>query len=212
TSVVQPHGLPKYLIPPAFPPPRRKAARFSGLVKEDDVAVGIAQPRFAPHPRLVARAMLERNPAPPQLLDALIEIVAFEVDRSGRDDLLFGVDLDRERHSAGSLEASVVRRIADDLLEAELFVEGDRPVVIGAGDGHLVEAGAGADIEANTGLADRPPALAQPRCVMKCDSNEFARPCNGIGKRAALGKEERDRACERAARTVGAGRIDPRAL
>ena len=83
-----------------FHPPRREAPRFAGLVEEDDVAVGIAKPGFAPHPGLVARAMLERDAAARQLLDPLVEIVAFEIDRGRRDDLLLGVDLDREGRAA----------------------------------------------------------------------------------------------------------------
>src|SRR5689334_2458504 len=52
-------------------PPRRITARLARLVKEDDVAVGVAQPRLAPHPRLVARAVLERQSGTRQLLDSL---------------------------------------------------------------------------------------------------------------------------------------------
>src|SRR5947209_8633858 len=95
-------------------PPRRKAPRFARLVKEDDVAVGIAQPRFAPHPRLVPRPMLERHAAAGELLDALVEIVTLEIDGGGRDDLLLGVDLHRESRSAGGFEARIIGRIVDD--------------------------------------------------------------------------------------------------
>ena len=42
-----------------------------------------------------------------ELLDALVEVVAFEIDGGGRDDLLFGVDLDREGHSARGLEPRI---------------------------------------------------------------------------------------------------------
>src|SRR5690242_3569413 len=54
----------------SFYPPRREAARFPGLVEEDNVAVGIAEARLPPHPRLVAWPMLERNSAAGELLDA----------------------------------------------------------------------------------------------------------------------------------------------
>src|SRR6476469_6424762 len=83
-----------------FDPPRRETARLARLVEKDDVAVGIAQPRLAPHPRLVARAMLEREPATGELLNPLIEIVAFEIDGRRGDDLFFGVDLDRQGRAA----------------------------------------------------------------------------------------------------------------
>src|SRR4029078_1647138 len=42
-------------------PPRREASGLARLVEEDNVPVRIAEPRFAPHPWLVARAMLERQ-------------------------------------------------------------------------------------------------------------------------------------------------------
>src|ERR1041385_2495327 len=57
-------------------PPWREAPRFAVLVEEHDIAVRIAQPRLAPHPRLVPRAMFERKAAPRQLLDARVEVVA----------------------------------------------------------------------------------------------------------------------------------------
>src|SRR5436190_163538 len=50
-------------------PPRREAAGFAGLVEEDGVAGRVAQPRLAPHPGLVARAMLEGNAQARQLVD-----------------------------------------------------------------------------------------------------------------------------------------------
>src|SRR6185369_17636066 len=100
-----------------FHPPRRKTPRLARLVEEDDVAVGVAQPCFAPHPGLVARAVLKRDPAPREQLDPLVEVVALEIDRGRRDDLLFRVDLDRESDSAGRLEPRIVWRVIDDLLE-----------------------------------------------------------------------------------------------
>src|SRR5690348_13379874 len=138
------HKLWKTLV---FHPPRRETPSFARLVEEDDVSVRIAQPRLAPHPRLVARAVLEGEPAPCQLLDALVEIVAFEIDRGRRDDLFLGVDLDREGHSARSLEARIsgVGTI-DDLVKTEAAVEIDRPLVVRARDRDLVEPRARADI------------------------------------------------------------------
>mgnify|MGYP003292400838 CR=1 FL=1 len=56
----------------ALDPPRREAARLARLVEEDDVAVGVAQPRLAPHPRLVARAVLERKAGAGEAFDALV--------------------------------------------------------------------------------------------------------------------------------------------
>src|SRR3569833_743273 len=50
-------------------PPGRKAARFTGLVQEHDVAVRVAKARLAPHPGLVTRAMLECQAAACELLD-----------------------------------------------------------------------------------------------------------------------------------------------
>src|SRR5438270_1077166 len=50
-------------------PPRREAARFAGFVQEDDVAVGVAEAGFAPHPRLVPGSMLEGNSATREVLD-----------------------------------------------------------------------------------------------------------------------------------------------
>src|SRR6185437_1666416 len=41
-----------------FHPPRREAAVLARMIEEDDVAVGVAQPRLAPHPGLVTRAVL----------------------------------------------------------------------------------------------------------------------------------------------------------
>src|SRR5438270_2852043 len=100
-------------------PPRREAAGFAGFVEEDDVAVGIAEARLAPHPRLVAGSMLERDSAPSKLFDAVVEIVAFQINGGGRDDFFFGVDLHREGRSAGRLEPRIVRRIVDDLLQTQ---------------------------------------------------------------------------------------------
>ena len=121
-------------------PPWREAARFAGLVEEDDIAVGIAKPRLAPHPRLVARTMLEGDAGAGQLLDPLVEVVAFEIDRGRRDDALLGVDLRPRRWCRRRFRSAHSRcRAVDDLLEAELAVEVDRALVIGAGHGHLVE-------------------------------------------------------------------------
>src|SRR5438067_1182877 len=83
--------------------PRREAAILTGLVEKDDVAVGIAQPRLAPHPRLIARPVLEGDAAPRKLLDPRVEIVAFEVDGGGGEYLFVGVDLHRKRDAAGGL-------------------------------------------------------------------------------------------------------------
>src|SRR5438105_12265778 len=49
-------------------PPRRKTPRFARFVEKDDVAVGVAEARFAPHPGLIARAVLERDAAAGELL------------------------------------------------------------------------------------------------------------------------------------------------
>src|SRR4029453_3350173 len=131
-----------------FHPPGRETARLAGLVEKDDVPVGIAQPRFAPHPRLVARSVLERDPAARKQLDALVEIVALEIDRCRGDDLLFGIDLHRKRSSPGCLEAGVAGVGAfDDLLEPEPAVEFHGALVIGTRDGHLVEPRPRADIQ-----------------------------------------------------------------
>src|SRR5689334_8269792 len=106
-------------------PPRREPPRFARLVEKDDVDVRVAQPRLAPHPRLVARSMLERNAATRELLDPFVEVVALEIDGGGRDDLFVWVDLHRKRRSAARLEAGVIGWIVDDLLEAEPLVEID---------------------------------------------------------------------------------------
>src|SRR5690242_255163 len=60
----------------AFHPPRREAASLTGLVKENDIPVWIAKASLAPHPRLVARAVLEGDSGSGQLLDAFVEIIA----------------------------------------------------------------------------------------------------------------------------------------
>src|SRR5262245_50156972 len=103
--------------------PRRESAGFAGAVKEDDVAGRIAQASFAPHPRLVARAMFERETGLGQPLELLVEIVAFEIDGSGRRNLLVRIDLDRQRRSAGGFEAGIIGRVVDDLSEAQSLVE-----------------------------------------------------------------------------------------
>ena len=140
------------------------------------------------------------DPAPRQLLDALVEIVAFEIDGGRRDDLFLGIDLDRERRAAGGFEPRIVGRIVDDLLEAEPAVEIDRPLVIGAGHRHLVEPRPGADIEPHVLLADRARALAQPRRLVQRHANELARPRHGVGQ-ASSPRRERKRsrwpACSR---------------
>src|SRR5437763_14552802 len=63
-------------------PPRREAAVLAGLVKENDVTVGVAEPRLAPHPRLVARTMLEGDATARQLFDPLVEAAAFKINRA----------------------------------------------------------------------------------------------------------------------------------
>src|SRR5205085_11522035 len=117
--------------------------------------------RLAPHPRLVARAMFERQPVAGELFDTLVQVVTLEIDCSGGNDLLFGVDLDGQRRSAASFEPRVIGRIVDDLFEAELLVGADRPLVIRAGDGDLIEAKLRSGVEANLLLADR--AAPQPK-------------------------------------------------
>src|SRR5688572_679563 len=77
-------------------PPRREAAGFAGMVEENDIAVGVAEPRLAPHPRLVARAVLERDPAAREPIDPLVEIVALEIDSGGRRYCFLWVDLNRQ--------------------------------------------------------------------------------------------------------------------
>ena len=100
-----------------------------------------------------------------QLLDPLVEVVAFEIDGGRRDDLLFGVDLDREGRPARGFEPRIIGRIVDDLLEAEAAVEFDRALVIGAGHRHLVEPRPGADVEPDAlpGRSDPRPAPAPAR-------------------------------------------------
>src|SRR5438270_13332547 len=99
---------------------------LSRLVEKDDVAVRVAEARLAPHPRLVARAVLERNSAARQLLDSFVEIVALQVDGRGRDDLLVRVDLDRESDAAGGLESRIAGvRAVDDLHEPDPAIEID---------------------------------------------------------------------------------------
>ena len=123
------------------------------------------------------------DPAARQLLDPLVEVVAFEIDCGRGDDLLFGVDLDREGHPARSLEPRVAGvGAADDLLEPEPAVEIDRALVIGAGHGHLVEPRARADVEPHPPLPDRPRALAEIGRVVQRDPDEFARPRHRVGK------------------------------
>src|SRR3954454_11734798 len=89
-------------------PPGREAARFAGLVEEDDVARGVAKSRLAPHPRLVAGRVLERNSGSCQPLDLSVEVVAFEIDRRRRGDLLFGIGLDRQSRAPRRFEAGVL--------------------------------------------------------------------------------------------------------
>src|SRR5690349_1942875 len=91
----------------AFHSPRREAARFPGLVEEEDVAVRIAKACLAPHPGLVSRTMLECNSATRKLLHALVEVVALKVDRRRRDDLFLGIDLHRESDPAAGFEPRV---------------------------------------------------------------------------------------------------------
>src|SRR4051794_16970539 len=117
--------------------PRREAARLAGLVEEDDVAVGVAQTRLAPHPRLVARAVLEGDAAARELLDAVVEIVAFEINGGRCDDLFFGIDLHRKGRSAGGLEPRIIGRVVNDLLQTQCAIEFDRAAVVRAGYGHL---------------------------------------------------------------------------
>src|SRR5437762_8034661 len=105
--------------------------------------------------------MLEGDSAARELLDALIEVVAFEVDGRGRDDFFIGVDLHREGNAARGFETGIaVFRTIHDLGEPKPAVEVDRALVIGAGDRHLVESRTRTDVEPDVDLADRscPPA------------------------------------------------------
>src|SRR3954470_2929833 len=106
-------------------PPRREAARFSGLVEKDDVAVGVAQASLAPHPRLVPGPVLERDALTSQLLDPLVEVVAFQIDRGSRHDLLLRIDLHGESGSSAGFESCVIRRVCDDLGQPKPAVEID---------------------------------------------------------------------------------------
>ena len=75
-----------------------------------------------------------------ELLDSLVEVVAFEIDGGGGDDLFVGIDLDRQSDAARGFEASVAGLgTVDDLAQAELSIEIDRAPIIGAGDGDLVK-------------------------------------------------------------------------
>src|SRR5205085_7677415 len=130
------------------------------MIEEDDVTVRVAKPGLPPHPRLVTRTMLEGNSGSRQFLDPFIKVVALEVD-SGRGEYPFvGIYLDRESHAARRFEPRISSVGAvDDLGEANPAVEVDRALIVGAGDGHLVEPWACADVEAYAGLAHRPAAL-----------------------------------------------------
>src|SRR5438270_980276 len=133
-------------------PPWRKAAVLAGMIEEDDVAVGIAEPCLAPHPRLVPGTVLERDSAPRQLLDALVEVVTFEIDGGSGGDLLLGVDLDRQGDPSARLESGVaVFGAVDDLLEAEAPVEIHRAIVFGPGHCHLIEPRPAAGVEPDIG-------------------------------------------------------------
>src|SRR3954451_2725039 len=115
-------------------PPRREAAVLARLIEEDDVAVGIAQPRFAPHPRLITWAVLEGEAVPRKLLHARVEVIAFEIDGGGCEDLFVGVDLHRQGDAPSGLEARVAGLGAvDDLHEADTAIEIDGSLIIGAG-------------------------------------------------------------------------------
>src|SRR5215218_8387371 len=88
--------------------PGRKAPCFARLVEEDDVARRIAQASLAPHPRLIARSMLEGDAGTCEPLDLRIEIVALEVDGGRGRHLLVLIGLDRESCAARRLEACVL--------------------------------------------------------------------------------------------------------
>src|SRR6185369_7198729 len=196
-----------------FYPPGREATVLAGLVEEDDVPVGVTKPRLAPHPRLVAGPVLERDAAAGELLDAFVQVVAFKIDCAGRNDLFVGIDLDREGDAAGRFEAGVTRlRAVDDLPEPDPPVEIDRSLVIRAGDGDLVEARPRTDVEPDTGMAERSGTLPKPRRIAERYSDELARPRHRVGKARTFGEEQGDRARKRAARAVGAGGVDTLAL
>src|SRR6185312_7198799 len=116
------------------------------------------------HPGLVAGSVLEGNATSRELLDAFVEVVALEIDGCGREDLLFGVDLHREGHAARGFEAGVsILGAVDDLLESEPTIEIHRALVIGPGDGDLVEANARSDVHPHPALTERSGALPQTR-------------------------------------------------
>ena len=156
--------------------------------------------------------MLEGEAAAGKLLDALVEVVAFQIDGGRGDNLLVGVDLHREGGAARRLEPRIIRRVVDNLDEAELAIEIDRALVVGAGHGDLVEARAAADVEADILLPKRARALPEFRRFPQRNPDEFASAGNRVGKRGTLGQEQCGRACERAAGAVGAGRVDALAL
>ena len=109
-------------------------------------------------------------------------------------DFLLLVDLHRQSAAPGGFEAGVIRRIVDDLLEADRLVEADGASVIVASQGHLIEPRARTDIEPYPALPDRAGAIAQLRRILQRDSNKGAGALNGRRQAVALRKETGDRA------------------
>src|SRR3954447_10660373 len=166
-----------------FHPPGWEPSCFARLVEEYDVAVRIAKPRLTPHPGLVPWAVLERYAAPCELFDPLVEIIAFQIDGGRRDDLLFRIYLDREGDPACGLKTRITGvRTIDDLLEPDPAIERNGALVVRPRDRHLVQSGARADVEPNSGLPDRSRPSAQSGRLMESDAHEFASAGNRVGQ------------------------------
>ena len=157
--------------------------------------------------------MLEHQPGAGELLHALVQITAFEVDGAGGGDLLVGIDLDREGRPSPTLEARIaVVRAVDDLPEAEQAVEANGLLVVLSRDSHLVQPRTAADIQTHLPMPHRPCALSQPRRFQQRHPDEFAPSGHGFGQRPAPSQAHCNGARQGAARAVGAGRVDPLTL
>jgi hypothetical protein len=120
--------------------PRRIPAILAAVKEADCVARRVSQVRFPPEPRLVARLRLEPKPRRLELPHRGVEVFELEID----DDTVVVRNpryaMKREGGSPDrALEPRVIRRIADDLTEAESEIEREGGLQVDTGNGYLVE-------------------------------------------------------------------------
>ncbi len=101
---------------------------FACPVQDQCIAIGIAQLRLAPEPRLVLRQAVKNEPQRNEFRDACIQVGTFKIHDHTITSRQGSHLMDGKCGSAiWAFQAGVARDRIDNQAQAEQLVEGDRP-------------------------------------------------------------------------------------